>query len=61
MIINRNIEDHVCNGITDTGERQARLQSWFAELQKETDVVIFDPRLKNLTQGGSGGCACCNG
>ena len=41
-------------------ERQARLQSWYAELQKNTDVIIFDPRLKSAGQGGSG-CACCNG
>lgn len=60
LIINRNIEDHVAAGITDPQERQARLQSWFEELQKTTEVLIFDPRLKAVSQGG-GGCACCNG
>ena len=59
MIINRNIEDHVCAGISDPRERQAKLQNWYAELQKNTEVIIFDPRLKSFNQGG-GGCACCN-
>jgi copper ion binding protein len=59
MIINRNIEDHVCAGISDPRERQAKLQSWYANLQQNTEVIIFDPRLKSLNQGG-GACACCN-
>ncbi len=59
MIINRNIEDHVCAGINDPQERQAKLQMWYAGLQKNTEVIIFDPRLKSLNQG-SGACACCN-
>lgn len=59
MIINRNIEDHVCAGISDPRERQAKLQSWYAELQENTEIIIFDPRLKSLNQG-SGACACCN-
>jgi copper chaperone CopZ len=58
MIINRNIEDHVYAGINSPGERQARFQGWFAELQKSTEVVIFDPRLKSLGQ--ASGCACCS-
>ena len=59
MIINRNIDDHVYVGINSPGERKARFQGWYAELQKNTEVIIFDPRLKSLGQGG-GGCACCN-
>lgn len=59
MIINRNIEDHVYLGINDPGEQQDRLQAWYTELQKETEVIIFDPQLKALSQSG-GGCACCN-
>lgn len=59
MIINRNIDDHVYAGTNSPGERQAKLQGWYAELQKNTEVIIFDPRLKALGQGGSG-CACCN-
>jgi len=58
MIINRNIEDHVYAGINSPGERQARFQGWFAELQKSTEVVIFDPRLKS--PGQASGCACCS-
>lgn len=60
LIINRNLEDHVYAGLNDPQQRQARLQSWYAELQKNTEVIIFDPRLKSASQGGSG-CACCNG
>ena len=57
MIINRNIDDHVYAGINDPRERQAKFQGWYAELQKSTEVIIFDPRLKSLGQGGS----CCGG
>jgi copper chaperone CopZ len=57
MIINRNIEDHVYAGINDPRERQAKFQGWYADLQKNTEVIIFDPRLKSLGQGGS----CCGG
>ena len=59
LVINRNIDDHVYAGIKSPGERQAKFQGWYAELQKNTEVIIFDPRLKSLGQGGSG-CACCN-
>ena len=59
MVINRNIDDHVYAGMKSPGERQAKFQGWFAELQKNTEVIIFDPRLKSSGQGG-GGCACCN-
>lgn len=59
MIINRNLEDHVYAGVTAAEERQSRLQSWYGELQKNTEVIIFDQKLKTVSQGG-GGCACCN-
>jgi copper chaperone CopZ len=59
MIIERNLKDHVYAGISDPRERQAKLQDWYAALQKNTEVIIFDPRLKAFNQGGSG-CACCN-
>lgn len=58
MIINRNIDDHVYAGINSPGERQARFQGWYAELQKNTEVIIFEPRLKSIGQ--AGGCACCS-
>jgi copper chaperone CopZ len=59
MTINRNIENHVYAGLADPKARQGKLQSWYAELQNNTEVIIFDPKLKALSQG-SGGCACCN-
>jgi len=59
MIINRNIEDHVYAGVDDPREQQGKLQAWYADLQKETEVIIFDPQLKSVGQG-SGGCACCS-
>jgi copper chaperone CopZ len=60
MIIKRTIEDHVYAGSNDPQERQAKLQSWFADLQRNTEVVIFDKRLKAVTQGGGGcGGGCC--
>ena len=59
MIINRNINDHVYEGSSLPADRQAKFQGWYAELQKNTEVIIFDPRLKSMGQGGSG-CACCN-
>jgi copper chaperone CopZ len=58
MIINRNIEDHVYAGIDDPRQQQSQLQAWYADLQKETEVIIFDPQLKAVGQGGGGGC--CN-
>ena len=64
MIINRNIEDHVYAGITNPGAQKSKLQQWYAELQNNTDVVIFDSRLKAVSQGGggcgSGGGGCCS-
>lgn len=59
MVINRNIEDYVYAGIKDPRARQDKLQTWYAELQNSTEVIIFDPQLKALSQGGAG-CACCN-
>jgi copper chaperone CopZ len=60
MIIKRNMEDHVYPGISDPSKRQARLQSWYDDLRKNTEVIIFDPRLKSLDQGGGGCGGCCN-
>ena len=64
MIINRNIEDNVYAGITDPGKQQGKLRQWFIELQNNTDVIIFDTRLKAASKGGggcgSGGGGCCS-
>jgi copper chaperone CopZ len=60
MIINRTIEEHVYAGITDARERQAKLQSWYVNLQNDTEVEIYDQKLKAAGQGGSGcGGGCC--
>ena len=59
MIITRNIENNVYAGETDPRARQEKLQAWYVELQNNTEVIIYDPRLKALAQSGSG-CACCN-
>lgn len=59
MIINQNIENHVLAGIIGDNQRKSRLNSWYSELQKDTEVIIYDTRLKNINQA-SGGCACCN-
>lgn len=59
MIINQNIENHVLAGITDDNQRKRRLNAWYAELQKNTEVIIYDTQLKSINQA-SGGCACCN-
>ena len=64
MIINRNIEDHVYAGIENPAQQQSKLQQWYAELQNNTDVIIFDQRLKALSQSSGGGCGsgggCCS-
>ena len=60
MIINRNIEENVIAGITQQSERQKKLQQWYAELQKNVEVIILDPQLKIASQSGNG-CACCSG
>jgi copper chaperone CopZ len=63
MIINRNIDDHVYAGAKSPGAKQAKFQGWYSELQKNTEVVIFDKRLKAASQSGggcgSGGGGCC--
>ena len=61
MIIQRNLEDHVVADITDPKQRESLLQSWYADLNRSTEVKIFDPRLKTLTTAAAGGCggSCC--
>lgn len=64
MIINRNIEEHVYAGSNDPVEQQKKIQQWYAELRNDTEVIIFDKRLKSVSQGGggcgSGGGGCCS-
>lgn len=59
MVINRNLEDNVFRGITSPLERQKIFQSWYAELARSTDVVIFDPQLKTAAAKGGCGGGCC--
>lgn len=56
MLIERNLEEHVLAGVQDPELRRARLQQWYADLQQNTEITIFDRRLKSLGQGGCGGC-----
>jgi len=65
MIINRNIEDYVYAGIENPAQQQSKLQQWYTGLQNNTDVIIFDQRLKTLSQSSGGGCGsggggCCS-
>ena len=64
MIINRNIEEHVYAGSNDPVEQQKKIQQWYAELRNDTEVIIFDKRLKTVSPGGggwgSGGGGCCS-
>lgn len=64
MIINRNIEEHVYAGINDPAEQQKRVRQWYAGLRNDTEVIIFDKRLKSVSQSGggcgSGGGGCCS-
>ncbi|MBW2519148.1 MAG: hypothetical protein JRD88_02225 [Deltaproteobacteria bacterium] len=59
MVISRNLEEHVFQGAEKPGLRKLQFQNWYAGLLKQADVVIFEPRLKELAQS-SGGCACCS-
>jgi len=65
MIINRNIDDHVYAGAKSPGQKQAKFQSWYADLKKNTEVIIYDQRLKSVSQSGGGcgsgsGGGCCS-
>lgn len=63
MIINRNIEEHVYAGIKDPAEQQKRIQQWYTGLRNDTEVIIFDKRLKSVSQSGGGcgsGGGCCS-
>lgn len=63
MTIEKVMETSVLNGINDPAQRQLKLQQWYAGLQQQTEVVIFDPQLKRAAASGgscgSGGGGCC--
>ncbi len=60
MTIDRLVEQKVLAGVTDPGQRRLRLQQWLNDLVRQTDVVIFDSRLKRVVaSGGDCGSGCC--
>lgn len=63
MTIEKTMEESVLSGMTDPGLRQLKLQQWYAGLVEKTEVVVFDPQLKQATASGggcgSGGGGCC--
>lgn len=61
MIIQRNLEDHVLAGVSEPGQRRSLLQDWFKDLNRRTEVAIFDPELKSMTSAKTSGCggSCC--
>lgn len=61
MIIQRNLEDHVLAGVSEPGQRRSLLQDWFKDLNRRTEVAIFDPELRSMTSAKAGGCggSCC--
>ena len=56
MIINRNIEQHVVAGLKTDLEKQQRFSDWFQETLQNTNVVIFDPAIKQAAASGSSSC-----
>ena len=56
MIINRNIERNVIAGLTNDREKQLRFSQWYEQTQQQTDVVIFDPLLKQAEAAGTSSC-----
>ncbi len=56
MIINRNIEQHVVAGLKTDFEKQQRFSDWFQKTLQNTNVVIFDPTIKQAEAGGSSSC-----
>ncbi len=58
MIISQNLDQNVFAGSKDPQTQQSQFQDWYGTLEKSADIAIFDPRLKDLKQGGSG-CSCC--
>jgi copper chaperone CopZ len=61
MIINRNIEENVVAGLANDRDKQQRFSEWYRETLRNTNVVIFDPALKQAETGGGSTCGgtCC--
>lgn len=61
MIIQRNIDEHVLQGEKDQTQARLKLTGWYRDLASAVPVVIFDPALKAVVDGGGKGCGggCC--
>ncbi len=56
MIINKNIEQNVVAGLTTDREKQLRYSQWYEVTLQNTNVVIFDPAIKQAEAAGSSSC-----
>lgn len=56
MIINKNIEQNVVAGLTSDREKQLRFSQWYEETLRNTNVVIFDPAIKQAESAGGSSC-----
>ncbi len=56
MIINKNIEQNVVAGLTTDREKQLRYSQWYGVTLQNTNVVIFDPAIKQAEAAGSSSC-----
>jgi copper chaperone CopZ len=61
MVINRNLEQHVFEGAKTERDKQLRFAQWYQDTLQNTEVVIFDPGLKQVESTGNSGCggSCC--
>ncbi|GAB4164415.1 MAG: hypothetical protein Tsb0017_02410 [Geothermobacteraceae bacterium] len=60
MTIERLVQDKVLTGINDPARQQQKLNQWYQQLQQDTQVVIFDPQLKQSAgRGGDCSSGCC--
>jgi len=56
MIINRNIENNVVAGLSNDREKQLRFSQWYDETLQATNIVIFDPAIKQADAAGNSSC-----
>ncbi len=56
MIINRNIRQNVVAGLNSEREKQLKFSQWYDETLRNTNIVIFDPLLKQAESAGDSGC-----
>jgi copper chaperone CopZ len=56
MIINRNIDLNVIAGVQTDRDKQLRFTEWYNDTLQKTDVLIFDPAIKQAEASGSSSC-----